>query len=319
VRALPSLNALRAFEAAGKLGSISAAAQELRVTPGAVSRHVGLLEAHFRCRLFARERYGMRLTDKGKLLYDAVHRAFAGIDEASRALFEAPSTILTVHCYTTLATEWLVPRLHAFRSAHPEVDLHLKVSLRPPSLARGEADLGIVARRTLTSDLGADPLFPAWYAPVCAPCLGLEEDRPAWSVAAHPLIHAPREERMWRAWASLAGIELDLGGGLGLETLSLTYQAARGGAGIALGQLFIVMDDLARGNLIMPVPLVLDDQFMHWLIYPAARRDEPAIASFRSWVLAEAAATNRKVGDYLAARGIVPGPPHQNGARSGPP
>jgi DNA-binding transcriptional LysR family regulator len=122
---------------------------------------------------------------------------------------------------------------------------------------------------------------------------------------------------MWRAWAALAGIDLDLGGGLGLETLGLTYQAARSGAGIALGQLFIVMDDLARGSLVMPVPLVLDDQFMHWLVYPAARRHEPAIASFRSWLLAEAAGTNALVGDYLAARGIVPAsPPLQRTHRS---
>jgi DNA-binding transcriptional LysR family regulator len=253
----------------------------------------------------------MRLTDKGRVLYDAVSQAFAGIDEASRTLFDAPSTILTVHCYTTLATEWLVPRMHVFRRDHPGIDLNLKVSLRPPNLARGDVDLGIVARPAPSSDISADPLFPAWYAPVCAPGLGLREGAPAAALASLPLIHAPREERMWRAWAILAGLKLDLAKGLKLETLGLTYQAARSGAGVALGQLFIVMDDLARGSLVMPVPLVLDDQFTHALVCPMARRDEPAIAAFRNWLLAEAARTNAQVDDYLRARGTAPTPPRR--------
>lgn len=306
LRPLPSLNALRAFEAAGRLHSLSAAATDLCVTPGAVSRHIALLEEHFGCQLFLRERRGVQLTAKGRIFYKSVHDAFVGIDEASRKLFDAPSTHLSVFCYTTLATEWLVPRLHLFHRAHPEIEISLKVGLTAPNLTRGEIDVAIVAHPASSQELAAEPLFPALYAPVCAPGLLLEGKDPALMLAMQPLIHAPREKAMWQALGKIADVELDFGRGLKLETLGLTYQAARGGAGVALGQLFILIDDLEDGRLAMPTSHVLDSQFRHSLVFPASRQNEPAIEKLRAWMRPEVAMRNKRVEDYLAARGIKP-------------
>ena len=112
---LPSLNAVRALEAAVRRRSLTAASRELQVTPGAVSRHVALLEAQFHCELLVREPQGGRPTEKGQNLFEAVSKAMDGIDAASRALSaESVPPHLVVQLYTALAVDWLSPRLEAF-------------------------------------------------------------------------------------------------------------------------------------------------------------------------------------------------------------
>ncbi|MDP3172823.1 MAG: LysR substrate-binding domain-containing protein [Phenylobacterium sp.] len=292
---LPSLNALRAFETAGRRGSVTGAAEELGVTPGAVSRHIGMLEAHFGVRLLLRHGRGVSLTAKGQTYFEEVVRAFDGLDRASNDLAGPGSTgVLFVSLYTTLTTEWLASRLDRFRQRHPEVDLRLTVTVERVDFDNEEVDLSIIAGSFRRPDLQEDALFRSSFFPVCSPLL-LEREVPLKTpldLSRHTLLYADRELEMWRAWCRGADIPpLDMRNGLRFDNLSLTYQAARAGGGVALGHPFFLVDDLASGRLVAPFKLATDSFTFH-VVYPKARANAPALIAFREWLVQEVATSN---------------------------
>jgi LysR family glycine cleavage system transcriptional activator len=300
---LPPLNALRAFEAAARHQSISRAADELHVTGGAVSRHISHLEEYFRCELVKRQPRGIILTEKGDAYFKSITGGFEKIDEASRRLSHGgnDATRLSIRLYTTFMTEWLAPRLNTFRLAHPAVELNLTANLQRANFDTDEIDIGVTSGLQRKPELHFDTLFRPKYVPVCIPALARQGSIASpRDLLKHTLLYAPLEVRMWEAWfAEFGPHKVELSSGLKLDNLALTYQAARSGAGVALGLLFYIANDLIAGNLVAPFPLVIEYGPTYSLVCRTARKDEPNISAFRRWILQEAEKTNQAVEDWL--------------------
>lgn len=299
---LPPLNALRAFEAAARHQSISRAATELHVTGGAVSRHISHLEEYFRCELVKRQPRGIILTEKGDAYFKSITGGFEKIDEASRRLSHGGNdrARLSIRLYTTFMTEWLAPRLNTFRLAHPAVELNLTANLQRANFDTDEIDIGVASGLQRKPELHFDTLFRPKYVPVCVPELLKGSIVNPRDLLKHTLLYAPLEVPMWQAWfAEFGPHKIELGSGLKLDNLALTYQAARSSAGVALGLLFYIADDLVAGNLIAPFPLVIEYGPTYSLVCRTARKDEPNISAFRHWILQEAEKTNHAVEHWL--------------------
>jgi len=300
---LPPLNALRAFEAAARHRSVSRAAQELSVTAGAVSRHIALLEEHLQCQLVTRQPRGIGLTEKGLAYFQSIGTAFREIDAASRTVRQGSSdpSKLAVRLSTTITTEWLAPRLNSFRTLHPSIELGLIANLQRASFDTDGMDIVVGTEMHRTPDLHFDHLFFHKHVPVCSPEFLKRSliDTPA-DLLKRTILFAPLEVPIWTTWFERVGLPgADITGGMKLDSLALTYQAARSGAGIALGVPFYIADDLLSGDLVAPFPFVLDHDAALNLICRKSRMGDPAIAVFRDWMLDEARQTNLKVDAWL--------------------
>ncbi|MBY8824337.1 LysR substrate-binding domain-containing protein [Sphingomonas colocasiae] len=288
---LPSLNALRAFEAAGRRGSLSAAATELGVTVGAVSRHVALLEAHFGRALLERHPAGTRLTAAGSDYFSAIGSAFDSIDAASQTLARGERHgPLKLRFYSSFATEWLAPRLPAFRATHPQVELDLVLATGEADW-NGDFDLAMTATPPSDDRFHRDQLFETRFALVCAPSLAAAPDGivSAADLTAQTLLAAPRERAIWPVMLdALGAAPFTRQRVLEFESLSLTYQAARGRAGVALGNLFMIADDLQNGRLILPFARVMRIDLPHYLVSRRNRLGDTALTLFRRWLMDEA-------------------------------
>jgi LysR family transcriptional regulator, glycine cleavage system transcriptional activator len=299
---LPSLNALRAFEATARNRSVSRAAHELNVSAGAISRHLALLEGYFGCQLLRREARGMKLTEHGEAYFKTVSQAFEGIDQGSRHLKSGSRSAprLSIRLYSAIATEWLAPRIRQFHAAHPSIGLHLSVKMQSGDFDTDEVDLVVTSGKPHRSDLQSDMLFQPKYIPVCSPLLIGRIVKPG-DLRNRTLLYCTRETAIWNAWfRSADGDPIELKAGWKLDSLSLTYQAARAGAGVALGELFYNIDEIVSGRLMAPVPIVLEHGPPFFLSCRQSRKEEPEIVSFRKWLLEEAQQTSRMVEKWVA-------------------
>lgn len=292
---LPSLNALRAFEAAARHANISRAGEELCVSPGAVSRHIAILESHFDCRLFVREQRGVIPTEIGQRYLREITAAFVQIDRASRNVrLNKTAPTLKVRLFTTLSSDWLSCRIGAFRLAYPDVHLSLSASLQPPDFDSGDVDIGMMFGPGDWPDLHCDVLFRGSFTPVCTPTLGSTLRRPA-DLRQHNLLYSPLQVARWDEWLSQAGVEqINTDEGLRFESSSHAYHAARHDAGVALGQSFFLIDDLRSGRLLAPFDLKVYHPLSYCLVCLRKRVDEPAIAAFRSWLVEQVHQTDRE-------------------------
>lgn len=290
-RELPPLNALRAFEATARLGSLVAAADELAVTHGAVSRQVRLLEDWAGVALF--ERLGKRLvlTEPGRLYRDALGGALDAVAAATARLRDSARRVrpLTVNALPTFAMRWLLPRLAGFQRRHPEIELRLVTADEPiERLPRGAFDVAI--RRALGAwppGFKAAPFLAEREIPVCAPAL-LERApiaRPS-DLAHQTLLHADKRPGAWARWLAAAGVpEIEAEAGRQrFDHFYLTLQAAADGLGVALGPLPIVADDLEAGRLVAPLagPMVPSTSYC-WVVAAGLPADAPANA-FCAWL-----------------------------------
>ena len=167
---MPLLNALRAFEAAGRHKKLSDAAVEMSVNIGAVSRHVSLLEEYVGCQLFERHRHGLKLTERGKHYLPEITQALDQIDAATAELVGGPQqSRLSVKVVTTLAVEWLVPRLPRFLVEHPGIDFRLATTIYRTNFDTDDVDLSLYREPMTSSGLEFTPLFYPEYVPVCSP------------------------------------------------------------------------------------------------------------------------------------------------------
>jgi LysR family glycine cleavage system transcriptional activator len=293
-RTLPPLGGLRAFEAAARLGSVTAAAEELFVTHGAVSRHIKAIEDWAGAALFERVGRRLKLTEAGRLYRDALAVALDGIAAASARLKESgrKTTVLTVNALPTLAMRWLLPRLASFQKRLPEVELRLVTSDEPVGkLAQGSFHVAI--RRELTpwpKGLAGAPFLAEREIPVCSPKLQkmLKIKTPA-DLARATLLHADTRPGAWARWLGEAGAP-DVEARAGRQRFDhfyLALQAASDGLGVALGPLPIVNDDLAAGRLIAPLKgPALPSRAYCWIV-PERLAADPAVAAFCAWLEAE--------------------------------
>jgi LysR family glycine cleavage system transcriptional activator len=301
---LPPLNALRAYEAAARHANISRAGEELCVTPGAISRHIAILEDNLGCLLLVRQHRGVRPTDAGMQYLKEIASAFERIDRAGRSLGrKKPLSKLSVRLFTTLSTDWLPSRIDKFRALHPEIGLTVSASTQAPNFDLEDIDIGMMFGPGDWPALHYDVLFRGRFTPVCTPAL-LERGEPLCVPADlrnHNLLYSSLQTERWEEWLMKAGVEgFDTSAGLRFESSSHAYHAARQGAGLALAQTFFVMDDLRSGHLVAPFSLQVDHPLSYCLVCPKNRKDEPAVHAFRTWIVEEVHRTNEEATGLLA-------------------
>jgi len=287
-RSLPSLNALRAFEAAARLGSVTAAADELHVTHGAVSRQVKLLEQILGSPLFHRAGTGLRLSETGARLLPVLTSAFdlmeAGVAQATRAR----GGQLVVSCLGTFTMRWLIPRLFAFRAAHPGIEVQLSASDAPVNFLRDGIDLAIrVERPPWPADVSVRPFIEEEVGPVLS--AGLQEKlrlRAPADLARATLLHTETRRSAWADWFAAAGEPaVRPVGSQTFEHFYFMLQAAASGLGVAIGPKVLVDDDLAAGRLVAPFGFVKSG-----LSYVSMRprREDARAALFEDWLVEQA-------------------------------
>lgn len=290
---LPPLRSLRAFEAAGRLLSFSAAATELGVTPGAVSHQIRQLEEHLGARLFERQHREVVLTPQGTAYLRSIADAFRRIEEDTRILFSANDpTSLRVYASVNLAQRWLVPRLPRFVARHPTIALDIAAEGGPPpALTPRRFDLAITHGVAPLAKAEPARLFDGRLVAVCSP--GYLAGR---TPITHPsqldpdrLIHTRRRKGDWRRWLKLAKEPgIDASRGIKFDDMNLAYLATVSGMGVMLFFANLIAEDLRAGRLVRLFDIALTDE-PDWLVYatPAPER-ERATLLLRDWLLSEA-------------------------------
>lgn len=288
-RRLPPLNALRAFEAAARHVSLSAAADELLVTHGAVSRQVKALEADLGVPVFRRLHRRIELTPAGEALYARVRGAFdvleMGANEARVAATKRP---LVVSCIATFSMRWLMPRLHDFAARHPDIEVRLSAPDTPLPFQRTDVDLMIRADHDEAGrDIAAEPFMEELIGPVCAPALvadgGMTD--PA-KLAGQTWLHTESRPSAWADWFAAGGAPVVRPAAeQRFETFYFLLQAAATGFGVAIGPHPLVADDLAAGRLAAPFGFVPGGRSIY-LLYRTAAASDDRVTAFRDWLLA---------------------------------
>ncbi len=298
-RQLPPLNALRAFESAGRHLSFRKAAEELNVTPAAISHQVKALEAFCGAPLFRRLTRALLLTDAGQVALPLLGEGFDRLTEAAAGMrSHEDGPLLTVSVGPAIAAKWLVPRLDRFRAAYPDLDIRIDATDRVIDFVRDTADVAIRYGGGIYPGLHADCLMNEVSSVVCSPRL-LEGAHPLCTPADlrhHTLLHADWQFESdaapsWRMWLLAAGVrDIDATRGLRFNQDSIALQAAIEGQGVALGSDILVNDDVAAGRLVRPFDLSLSDplDFCYYVVCPENAVARPKVAAFRSWVIAEA-------------------------------
>jgi LysR family transcriptional regulator, glycine cleavage system transcriptional activator len=300
MRHLPGLPALRVFEAVARHLSFSRAAEELGVTPAAVSSQVRTLEEQIGAPLFWRTSRTVRLTAQGEVLLGGVAEAFATLKRTYARLDRGAANRLGVSTSASFAAQWLVPRLSRFREQHPGIDLRIDVSENVVDFAASDIQVAIRFGNGAYPNLRADRLFEEFVFPVCSPSLlaGPHPLRTPGDLRFHTLIHLDWQVRGepwpdWRMWLLAAGAtDVDPSHGIHLSQTALICQVAIAGQGVALGNTSLVGDDLAAGRLVKPFGLSLraPAEFAYYVVSPMEAADQPLVAAFRAWVLGEARA-----------------------------
>ncbi len=298
---MPPLNALRAFEAAARYQNFSRAAEELHVTQGAVSRHVKILEQHLGIELFRRRPQGLVLTGPGRALLPELSASFERIAQATKAVTNQDEEIRIISA-PTLTTRWLIPRLSGFQERYPEFRTSVGLFLKSyDEFFKGNFDVGIDCFESASlrpTDMEAVLIRREVLAPICAPRL-LEGDPPLTQpsdLARHVLLHPLEDRQDWRKWLRAAELtEVDVESGQTFETMEMAVRAAVGGLGVAIGDLLLVEDELASGQLVVPFDLVVSEDTGYYLFCQRGRFQDPKIAAFRDWIIAEAKASEQGV------------------------
>lgn len=296
---LAPLGALRAFEAAVRLGSFKAAAAALSVTPAAISHQVKALEAYVGAALFERLNRALRLTRAGQALAPVVQTAFDDLDRALSELRERSGSpgmraALSVSAAPSFAAKWLAPRLHRLQAAHPGLDIRLLATDTLADLAT--VDIALRYGRGPYPGVHAERLWPdGEIFPVCRPGLKLAAPR---DLARHTLLRtappqtttvAPRAD--WPAWFAAAGMRAPKAAAHGptFSGTHLALEAAASGQGVALTPGILVAADLASGRLMRPFPIALPDPYAFWLLSRETAANRARIRAFTRWIRSEIA------------------------------
>src|SRR5262245_48035334 len=272
MRSLPPLNALRAFEAVARLGSIKDAAEELAVTPGAVSQQIALLEARIGTSLLRRLTRSLELTEAGRTYFSPIRSAFRQIEEATRRVTAiSEGRVLTLSASPAFAATWLVPRLGDFHRSHPEIDLRVVTSRVLADLDAGGIDVAIRHGLGRWKGLRAERIATVRLIPVCSKALLRSRPRPvrAEDVAALPLLH-DEQRRDWPLWFEAHGVRpvpKEALSGPSLDDQILLIQAAASGQGVALVTEVLARHELARRKLVKAIDLAWPQEFAYWLVY----------------------------------------------------
>jgi len=297
---LPPLSALRAFEAAARQMSFSKAADELHVTPAAISHQIHALEQDLGVKLFHRLNRSIELTASARVLLPGLTEAFAGIQSAVRRLRAHNDTgTLTVTASPSFAAKWLVLRLHRFQEECFEVDVRISATDDVVDLTKGDFDIAIRYGTGNYPGLDVELLFTNEVFPACSPQL-LTTGPPLRTpddLPLHILIHDQAIERdplvpTWPMWLKAAGVKnIPETAGVSFNNMHLALDAAIAGHGVVLAYSTIAAADLAAGRLVRLFSLALPDQFAYFIVTAPGALERPKVRAFRDWLRREAAQT----------------------------
>jgi LysR family glycine cleavage system transcriptional activator len=287
---LPSLNGLRAFEAAARYLSFTRAAAELNVTQTAISHQIRRLEEQLGKRLFVRQSRGLALTREARDYLPAIRTAFDDLRRATERL-QRPDRegVLTVSTTASLATKWLVTRVARFQEANPGIEVRISTSTHLVDFQREEVDMAVRYGLGNWPGLRTQWLMAEDIFPVCSRALmtGEKPLRRPEDLAHHTLLHTTVAREDWQLWLTAAGlpVSLALRRGLSFDQAFMALQAAMEGLGVALGRSRLVDDDLAAGRLVRPFDVVLPTDAGYYIVAPEETADLPKIALFRDWLI----------------------------------
>jgi LysR family glycine cleavage system transcriptional activator len=287
------LAGLRTFEAAARHQSFLKAADELAVTPGAVSRQIKALEIELGVRLFERFNRAVRLTPAGERLAEGVRQGLGSMQAAVAEARGARSGPLAVSVMHSLAARWLVPRVHDFQQRYPEIQVLVAASDLLADLVRDRIDVAIRYGIGPYRGFAATRLIATRMFPVCSPRFLLSQplERPGDLAQALLLsdVNIMPEETTWSHWLEAAGVpEVDASRGLQFSNTYLAIEAALAGRGVALAQEAMVVDELAAGRLVRPFAIAVPGAYSHWVVTLPEKADQPAIRRLRSWLVEQA-------------------------------
>jgi LysR family transcriptional regulator, glycine cleavage system transcriptional activator len=295
VSRLPPLNALRAFEATARHLSVKSAADELCVTPGAVSQLLKTLELHLGVTLFRRVNRGIFLTDAGQGYLPPIRNAFRQITEATRRVTASADTAsLTVSTTPFFATAWLVPRLKAFQDTYPDIDLRIVTSTVLADFSRDGVDVAIRHGLGRYSGLRSERVLVVEVIPVAAPSIVAKWGVPASpdELARWPHVH-DAERQGWNLWCQAQGIaNIATPRGPSFDDPGLLMNAVLSGQGVGLLPAAMVASEIAEGRLIRLADVIWMEEFAYYLVYPEASHERPNVTAFREWILDAASTDN---------------------------
>jgi LysR family glycine cleavage system transcriptional activator len=254
---LPSLNGLRAFEAAARHLSFTLAAQELNVTQTAISHQIRRLEEELGLKLFIRQSRSLALTPEATDYLPGIRAAFQDLRTATdRLLRKDDDRVLTISTLTSLAVKWLLPRLSSFQEKHPDIDVRITTSTELVDFRTSNVDAAIRYGQGRWPGLDAEWLMAEHLFPVCSPKLltGERALRQPEDLKHATLLHTSSTIDDWRLWLTAAGLpaHLSQNRGLTFDLAFMTIQAAIDGLGVAMGHTAYVADDVANGRLVVP-------------------------------------------------------------------
>lgn len=293
---LPSLNGLRAFEAAARHLSFTRAAAELNVTQTAISHLIRRLEQQLGTKLFIRRNRALMLTREGQEYLPSIRSAFDDLRQATARLRRPTHEgLLTLSTTASLATKWLVSRVAAFQDAHPGIEVRITTSAHLVDFRREEVDVAVRYGHGIWPGLRADWLMAEHLFPVCSPeLLAAKPLRDPADLANHTLLHTNVSREDWQLWLTAAGLPMAIAKqrGLMFDQHFMAIQAAMQGLGVALGRTHLVEDDIAAGRLVMPFATALPEDAGYYVVVPNATADVPKIVLFRDWLLASASSAS---------------------------
>lgn len=285
-RSLPPLNPLRIFEAAARHVNFTSAAAELGVTQAAVSRQIAVLEGALGACLFDRQQTRLRLTRTGAQYLTSIRPAFDLIDGATAEVQGRQGVPrLRLRTSNSFATYWLIPRLSRFTEQYPDIEIEISTSNEPVQFDHDDIDVAIQLTDILPTDASSDLLFHDALVPVCSPALAARiSPRLIADLSRTRLLHTRLRCRDWSDWASFVGADMESVGGLYFESSSLSYDAAKAGMGVAMGELHLLDEELQRGSLVVLFDRVLQRQSGYYLVHPRRVRANPSVCAFRQWL-----------------------------------
>jgi LysR family glycine cleavage system transcriptional activator len=294
-RRLPPLNSLRAFEAAARHASFANAADELCVTPGAISRQIKSLEAFLGKKLFGRSHRKVEPTPDGLDYSIAIRHALDSLQMATNRLVGSTENSLHVVCPVSFCSRWLMPKLAQFVDANPKLQVSVTTgrSILNPLATIIDADVSIEFRGNLDRVEGfeGELLLRCKFVPVTSPEVA-QSLRTMDDLRNVRLLHSIHRPQAWAQWAAGAGIDLDTDGGMNFSSLSVAYQAAADGLGVAIGDLSLVISDLEAGRLVCPFGPIVEVDESYSLFYPKSLKGDRRVLAFRRWLSETAANCN---------------------------
>jgi LysR family glycine cleavage system transcriptional activator len=293
-RRLPPLTTLRAFEAAARHANFASAADELSITPAAVSQQVRHLEDHLGVRLFTRRARGVEVTAAGADYARTVGAVLDQLALATERIHHADQEgRLTIATTPSFAAQWLMPRLIRFLELHPELDVRLSTSNALVDFARQDVEVAVRYGDGRWPGLQVELLIATELFPVCSPSFrqGSQRLRTPANLRPRSLLRLMSDE--WPKWLATANLGDMRAEGPQYSDVGLLTQAAVAGQGVALGQSIIVADDLADGRLIEPFNLRIPSRSAYYIVGLPGDLDRPKVRAFSRWLRKELARDER--------------------------